>query len=108
MNAETKKVFFEKLFTGYGKIKTYIKPFYETDKELLDSPDELYSCILSVLNGSSESTENLGSLRKNFEDKYLKFDWAHQKYVQKQKESNYINSDKAFDSVYYDFVRNLK
>ena len=107
-NAEIKKVFFEKLFSGYGKIKTYIKPFYEIDKELLNSLDELYSCILSIINGNSESTENLGNLRKNFEDKYLKYDWAYWKYIQKQKQGNYMNSDDAFDNVYYDFVRNLK
>ena len=106
-DAEIKKIYLEKLFTGYGKIKTYIKPFYEIDKALLISLDNLYSCILLLLNGEGKA-ESLDGLRKDFEDKYLKYDWAYWKYIQRQKQGNFMNSDDAFDNVYYDFVKDLK
>ncbi len=102
-NADIMKSYTEKIFYGYGKIKTYIKPFYKIDSELLISLDNLYDCVLSLLIG--EKSENLlNGLRNDFADKYLKYDWAYWKYIQLQKEGNYMNSDDAFDNVYYQFL----
>ena len=106
-DTEIKKIYLEKLFTGYGKIKTHIKPFYEIDLALLISLDNLYSYILSLLNGAKKA-ESLDGLCKDFEDKYLKYDWAYWKYIQRQKEGDYMNSDDAFDNIYYEFVKSLK
>lgn len=107
-NTEVLKNFSNNLSLGYGKIKTYIKPFYEIDKALLDSLDELYYCILSVLNGENKNETLVDSLRESFADKYLKYDWAYWKYIQRQKEGNFMNSDDAFDNVYYQFIEEIK
>lgn len=107
-NAEVTKVFSGNLFTGYGKIKTYVKPFYDIDRELLDSLDRLYGCVLSVLNGNAESEARLEDFNKDFSDKYLKYDWAYWKYIQLQKAGNYMNSDDAFDKVYADFLKEIE
>lgn len=102
-NSDVMKNYTEKFFYGYGKIKTYIKPFYKMDRELLISLENLYDCILSILTG--EKTEkSINDLRKDFADKYLKYDWAYWKYIQRQKEGNYMNSDDAFDNVYYQLL----
>ncbi len=50
----------------------------------------------------------LDGLKEDFADKYLKYDWAYWKYLQKQKEGNYMNSDDAFDNVYYEFIEEIK
>lgn len=107
-NSEVLKNFSDNLFKGYGKIKTFIKPFYKIDKELLDSLDKLYYGILSALNGAEENENSLDALREDFADKYLKYDWAYWKYIQRQKEGNFMNSDDAFDEVYYDFLKEIK
>ncbi|MCM1546398.1 MAG: hypothetical protein NC033_05105 [Clostridiales bacterium] len=106
-NSEAMKVFSENLFIGYGKIKTHIKPFYKIDKELLVALDKLYDCILSTLNGDNQPQTPIDGLREDFADKYLKYDWAYWKYIQRQKEGNYMNSDDAFDKVYYEFVEEI-
>lgn len=105
-NSDVLRTFTGNLFVGYGKIKTYIKPFYEIDNELLIAMDKLYDCILSGLNGG-DLTE-LNALRDDFADKYLKYDWAYWKYIQRQKEGNFMNSDDAFDKVYYDFLKDIE
>jgi len=107
-NTEALNNFSGNLFKGYGKIKTYIKPFYKIDKELLISLDKLYYCILTVMNGTDKNIAELDALREDFADKYLKYDWAYWKYIQRQKEGNYMNSDDAFDNVYYEFVDSIK
>lgn len=107
-NSEVLKNFSSNLFTGYGKIKTYIKPFYQIDKSLLIALDNLYDCILSVLNGEDKNEPLLDGLREDFADKYLKYDWAYWKYIQRQKEGNFMNSDDAFDKVYYEFLEDIK
>jgi len=107
-NSEAMKVFSENLFLGYGKIKTYIKPFYKIDNDLLISLDNLYNCILSVLNGDEKKQALIDGLKEDFADKYLKYDWAYWKYIQKQKEGNFMNSDDAFDNVYYEFTEEIK
>lgn len=104
---EVMKNFSANLFIGYGKLKTYIKPFYEIDKDLLISLDNLYTCILSALNGAEEGEQSLDELRETFSDKYLKYDWAYWKYIQRQREGNYMNSDDAFDQVYFDFIKTI-
>lgn len=106
-NSEAMKVFSENLFLGYGKIKTYVKPFYQIDNELLVALDKLYYCILSTLNGDNKTNTPIDDLREDFTDKYLKYDWAYWKYIQRQKEGNYINSDDAFDKVYYEFIETI-
>lgn len=106
-NSEVMKNYSEKLFSGYGKIKTYIKPFYKIDKELLVALDSLYDCILSVLNGNTENGKLIDDLREDFAKKYLTYDWAYWKYIQRQREGNYMNSDDAFDDVYYKFVEEI-
>ena len=107
-NSEAAKIYYEKLYTGYGKIKTYIKPFYAIDKELLVSLDALYFHMLKLLNGKGAKEAELDALREDFADKYLKYDWAYWKYIQNQKSGNYMNSDDAFDEVYFKFVNSLK
>ena len=107
-NKEVMKIFSQNLFNGYGKIKTYIKPFYKIDYELLTALDKLYYCTLSILNGSDENKNSIDGLREEFAEKYLKYDWAYWKYIQRQKEGNYMNSDDAFDKVYYEFIEEIK
>lgn len=106
-NADITANFTQKLFYGYGKIKTYIKPFYDIDKVLLTALDSLYECVLSILGGEEKDISLLKGLTEDFTDKYLKYDWAYWKYIQRQKEGNYMNSDNAFDAIYYDFVEKL-
>lgn len=106
-NGDVMQSYTEKLFCGYGKIKTYIKPFYKIDKELLTALDNLYDCVLSVLNGDKESESSVNGLREDFADRYLKYDRAYWKYIQSQKEGNYMNSDDAFDDVYYKFIEDI-
>lgn len=103
-SSEVMKIYSSNLFEGYGKIKTYLKPFYTIEKEILTSLDKLYFCILSVLNGAEADKEYIDNLRKDFADKYLKYDWAYWKYIQSQREGNFIDSDEAFDKIYYDLV----
>lgn len=107
-NKEVLKIYSEKLFIGYGKIKTYIKPFYDIDRALLTALDDLYNCILAVLNGEGKDGASLDGLKEDFADKYLKYDWAYWKYIQRQKEGNYMNSDDAFDEVYYQFLKDVE
>ena len=106
-NSEVLKTFSGNLFTGYGKMKTYIKPFYDIDSALLDALDKTYNYVLLMLNGTKNDDAELESLRKDFEMKYLKYDWAYWKYIQRQKEGNFMNSDDAFDKVYYEFIATL-
>lgn len=106
-NIEVLRNFTSNLFVGYGKIKTYIKPFYDIDRELLEALDKTYNCVLAMLNGEATDSAELEKLSKDFEMKYLKYDWAYWKYIQRQKEGNFMNSDDAFDNVYYDFVKSL-
>ena len=106
-NSEVMKSYSENLFNGYGKIKTYIKPFYKIDNELLIALDSLYDCILSVINGNRENEKLIDDLREDFAKKYLTYDWAYWKYIQRQREGNYMNSDDAFDEVYYKFVKEI-
>ena len=101
------KTYTEKLLYGYGKLKTLIKPFYEIDKELLISLESLYETILSALVGDTNAVKQINCLRDDFSDKYLKYDWAYWKYIQSQKDGNYVNSDDAFDKIYYDFVEKV-
>lgn len=105
---EAKKIYFQNLLYGYGKIKTYIKPFYKPDSALLNSLDNLYDCILCVLNGDVKKAAELEDLKKDFEDKYLIYDWSYWKYIQKQKSGNYMDSDDAFDEVYDEFLKSLE
>ena len=105
-SSDVKKIYCERLFDGYGKLKTYIKPFYKMDGELLVTLDALYARILDALDGEADARE-LDALRESFADKYLKYDWAYWKYIQSQKEGNYMDSDEAFDNVYYEFVNGL-
>lgn len=107
-NKDVMKVYADNLFAGYGKIKTYIKPFYKIDHELLTALDKLYYRTLSVLNGADENKQAIDGLREDFADKYLKYDWAYWKYIQKQKEGNYMNSDDAFDDVYNEFIEEIR
>ncbi len=102
------KIYTEKFFYGYGKIKTYIKPFYKIDKELLTALDSLYDCVLSSLCGDKENINSIDKLRESFSDKYLKYDWAYWKYIQRQKDGNYMNSDDAFDGVYYKLEEDIQ
>lgn len=95
------------LFSGYGKIKTYIKPFYKIDKELLNALDKIYGIILSALNGEEINRAAFDELREDFSDKFLKYDWAYWKYIQRQKEGNFMNSDDAFDNVYCEFIKSI-
>ena len=104
-NIELMKIYFEKLLLGYGKIRTYLKPYYKIEKELLDTLDELYYCVLTVLNGKEVSKEFIAKLRDDFADQYLKYDWAYWKYIQRQKEGNFMDSDDDFDKVYDDNLR---
>ncbi len=106
-NSEVLKNFSSNLFNGYGKIKTYIKPFYDIDRELLEALDKTYNCIWALLNGKASDGAELELLCKDFELKYLKYDWAYWKYIQRQKEGNFMNSDDAFDRVYEDFVKSI-
>lgn len=106
-SSEVLKSFSSELFKGYGKIKTYIKPFYQIDKELLLALDKTYDQVLSMLNGESDDVNALNTLREDFSDKYLKYDWAYWKYIQRQKEGNYMNSDDAFDNVYNQFLEDI-
>lgn len=106
-NKEVMKIYVDNLFKGYGKIKTYIKPFYSIDNELLTALDKLYYCTLSIINGAEENRNSIDGLREDFSDKYLKYDWAYWKYIQRQKEGNYMNSDDAFDEVYYQFLKEI-
>ena len=105
---EVMEKFSEMLFTGYGKIKAHIKPFYEIDKELLISLDRLYDCILSALNGDEHEAGSLDELRESFSDLYLKYDWAYWKYIQSQRDGIFVDSDDAFDKIYYDFVEGIE
>lgn len=107
-NREVTNAYFENLSNGYGNIKTYIKPFYKIDEELLLALDKVYFCALSILNGKNENIAEFNGLREDFADKYLKYDWAYWKYIQRQKEGNYMNSDDAFDNVYYEFIKEIK
>lgn len=86
---EIMKIYTSSLFNGYGKIKTYIKPFYKIDNELLTALDKLYNSILCALNGGENSPTEIDDLSKDFADKYLVYDWAYWKYIQRQKEGNY-------------------
>lgn len=106
-NADIKQQFAVNLWHGYGKIKTYIKPFYAIDKALLDSLDKLFFCIISALNDNKSAYSELRELCRDFEDKYLKYDWAYWKYIQSQREGVFMDSDDAFDNVYYKFVESL-
>ena len=107
-NNETMKSYAEKLFNGFGKIKTYLKPFYKIDKEVLHALDCLYTNILSALHDNDETTQDIDKLRNDFADKYLKYDWAYWKYIQQQKDGKYKNSDDDFDKVYYDFIKSIE
>lgn len=107
-NPEVLKIFSDDLFLGYGKIKTYIKPFFPMDKELLKALDELYYCILAAFNGDEEKQNKLDGLREDFADKYLKYDWAYWRYIQRQREGNYMDSTDAFDKVYKEFMEELE
>ena len=101
---EAAKIYFSDLFNGYGKIKTYIKPFYTIDNELLEVLDKTYSCILSMINGEGGNGAELDKLREELCHQYLTYDWAYWKYIQEQKAGNYVNSDDAFDKVYDNFI----
>ena len=105
-NPDIMKIFADRLFVGYGKIKTFIKPFYQIDKELLASLDLLYESILSRLCDKDDT--DIDALRNSFAEKYLTYDWAYWKYIQRQKDGVYLDSDKAFDVVYNDFVQSIK
>ena len=35
-----------------------------------------------------------------FSERYHKYDWAYWKYIQSQKDGDYVDSDGAFDAVY--------
>ena len=107
-NKDVMKIYSESLFLGYGKIKTYIKPFYDIDKELLTALDNVYYSTLKMLNGADDEQISIDALREDFADKYLKYDWAYWKYIQGQKEGNYMDSDEAFDEVYYSFVKKVE
>lgn len=106
-NSEVLKNLTGNLFTGYGKLKTYLKPFYDIEKKIINYLDDTYVCVLSMLNGEKCDEKEFESLRKNFENEYLKYDWAYWKYIQRQKEGNFMNSDDAFDDVYAEFVAAL-
>ena len=105
-NSEAAKAFYSRLFTGYGKIKTYIKPFFSMDRELVEALDRLYEQILAELNGAKVS-KTLGVLREDFKDKYLKYDWAYWLYIQEQKSGVYINSNTSYNKTYEKFIDNL-
>ena len=106
-NKDVMKVFSEKLFSGYGRLKAYIKPFYQIDEELLVALDDLYNCVLSSFYDDEIDAESIDRLRNVFTDKYAKYDWAYWKYIQWQKNGKYINSDDAFDKVYNEFVKEI-
>lgn len=106
-NHEVMKIYSDKLFTGYGKIKTYLKPFYKIEEALLAKLDELYNRMLSALNGKEKNTDSIAELREDFTDKFLKYDWAYWEYIQRQKEGNFMNSDKDFDQVYNDLIKRI-
>lgn len=102
------KGYTERGFYGYGKIKTYLKPFYKIEKEILASLDRLYDAILSALSGDEEKATALAEYRDDFADRYLKYDWAYWKYIQSQKDGEYVDSDGAFDSVYNKLIDDIK
>ena len=105
---EVKKIYFEKLFNGYGQIKSYVKPFYSIDIELLTALDALYNYILAMINGEEKDIAKLDAYREDFSKKYLIYDWAYWKYIQRQKEGNYMDSDDAVDKVYEECIEELK
>ena len=102
------KGYTERVFHGYGKIKTFLKPFYKIEKEILASLDRLYDGILAALSGDEEEAANIVEYRDDFADRYLKYDWAYWKYIQSQKDGEYVDSDGAFDTVYNKLVEDIK
>ena len=106
-DVEVRKVFIEKWFSGYGKIKTLLKPFYNIEKEILVALDALYSYVLVALNEKKEDLGEMDRLRGDFADKYLTYDWAYWKYIQEQKDGKYINSDDDFDKIYRQLVEDI-
>lgn len=62
---------------------------------------------MNEIGGDEKDISLLKGHTEDFTDKHLKFDWAYWKYIQRQKEGNYMNSHNAFDAVYYDFVEKL-
>ncbi|MDE6188799.1 MAG: hypothetical protein K2G37_00750 [Clostridia bacterium] len=106
-NSEVMKIYSTNLFNGYGKIKTYLKPFYKIENNLLTLLDNLYYGILSTLNGSKTDKDYIDKLRKEFSDEYLKYDWAYWKYIQSQREGHFKDSDEDFDKIYYDLVEKI-
>lgn len=106
-NSEVMKIYSANLFDGYGKIKTYLKPFYKIEKDLLNALDDLYYCILSTFNGVETNMASIDKLREDFADKYLKYDWAYWKYIQSQREGRFMDSDEDFDKIYYDLIEKI-
>ena len=101
------KIYTEKAFCGYGKIKTYLKPFYKIEKDILLSMDRLYDAILTALSGNEPILNDIAELRDDFADRYLKYDWAYWKYVQSQKDGRYVDSDGAFDTIYDHLIEDI-
>ncbi|MDE5943053.1 MAG: hypothetical protein K2H30_02465 [Clostridia bacterium] len=105
-NSDAAKTFYSQLFCGYGKIKTYIKPFFTMDRALVESLDKLYERILAELNGEKVA-DTLDILREDFKDKYLKYDWAYWLYIQEQKSGAFIDSDESFNKTYKRLIGKL-
>ncbi len=67
--------------------------------------DLLCETLMKALNDDYGKSGEIGELRKNLETRYLKYDWACRKYIQRRKDGSYMNSDDAFDNAFYEFEK---
>ena len=105
---EIMKVYVDKWFCGYGQIKTYLKPFYAVEKDILNALELLHTFVLSALYEKRQDLSELAKMRDDFVGKYHVYDWAYWKYIQEQKNGKYINSDDDFDTIYDQLSEEVK
>ncbi|NCA92944.1 hypothetical protein EOM82_06855 [bacterium] len=96
------------LAISYGKIKSYIKPFYEIDATLLQSLDKLYLLVLQTFSGVIVDKDELPKERVRFEKLFAQYDWAYWLYIQRQANGKYIDSKNSYDEEYTKLLESLK
>ena len=96
------------LCAAVSALKTWIKPLYSLEKELISLIDDLRKlCLQELDNYNSINTEEFEKMRVKYDLKFALFTHTHWKIVQKDYDKRFKKSPHRFMSIYTELKKEL-